>query len=295
MTVLGIILICIHILLCIVTVLGTHFGFLKVHKYLFFVVLCLPFWGFLAVLFLHFEVMMKRDNSIEVGVQKMKLDSALYKGIAVEEKKNDDSLVAIEEALIINSPKERREIIMDVLNDNPAEYVEFLQKAGNNEDPEVVHYAVTAMVEISKDNDDTLQRLAKDYEKAPDDFVVLSRYCEFLWSVLEQKLLSGQVEIMNRNLYSQLISKKLKMKENLEDYISYFENEFSLGNYGKAGSILEQADEKYGDFDEMILLKLKYYSQLKQSDKIKTLISEVQSKKMFVSRQVKEAFAFWKD
>ena len=209
MNVLGIILIVIHILLCIFTFLGTHFGFLQVHKYMFFVVLCLPFWGFAAVMFLHFEVLFKQDNSISVGVAKMKLDSVLYKGIAVEENKHDDSLVAIEEALIINSPKERREIIMDVLNDNPKEYVEFLQKAGNNEDPEVVHYAVTAMVEISKENDYALQKLSAEYSRNPDDINVLTRYCEFLWQMLEQNLLSGQVEIMNRTLFSQLISKPM--------------------------------------------------------------------------------------
>ncbi len=295
MNYLAAVLIFIHILLCIFTFLGTRFKFLKVHKYMFFVVLCLPFWGFMAVMFLHFQVVFEKDDTIAVGVQKMKLDSALYKGIAVEEKKNDDSLVAIEEALIINSPKVRREIIMDVLNDNPAEYVEFLQKAGNNEDPEVVHYAVTAMVEISNENDEALQRFSKQYEENPDDINVLSSYCDFLWEVLEQKLLSGQVEVMNRNLYSQLISKKLGYVKTFEDYMHYFENEFALGNYSIAGKILAEADERYGDYEEIILLKLKYYSQLKQADKIKALISDIQSKKMFVSRRVKEAIAFWKD
>jgi hypothetical protein len=262
---------------------------------MFFVVLCLPFWGFAAVMFLHFEVMFKQDESIAVGVQKMKLDSVLYKGIAVEENKNDDSLVAIEEALIINSPKERREIIMDVLNDNPEEYVEFLQKAGNNEDSEVVHYAVTAMVEISKKNDYMLQKLGREYAQNPDDIDVLTRYCDFLWKVLKQNLLSGQVEIINRNLYSQLVSKKLKTTATIEDYIHYFENEFSLGNYTKAGEILSDIDKLYADVEEILLLKIKYYSQLKQGDKIKELIKEIQSKKMFVSNRVKEAMAFWKD
>ncbi len=291
----AIVLIFIHILLCVFTFIGTHFKFLKVHKYMFFVVLCLPFWGFLAVLFLHFQVLLKKDDTIAVGVQKMKLDSALYKGIAVEEKKTDDSLVAIEEALLINSPKVRREIIMDVLNDNPAEYVEFLQKAGNNEDPEVVHYAVTAMVEISKENDETLQRIGREYEENPDDIKVLSDYCDFLWRVIAQNLLSGQVEIMNRNLYSELVSKKLEHIKSMEDYIRYFENEFALKNYGIAGKILAEADKLYGDFEDIILIKLKYYSQLRKADKIKELITDVQSKKMFVSRRVKEAMAFWKD
>ena len=54
-------------------------------------------------------------------------------------------------------------------------------------------------------------------------------------------------------------------------------------------------NEKYADYEEFILLKLKYYSQLKQGDKIKELIKNVQSGKMFVSRKVKEAIAFWKD
>ncbi len=295
MNVIGIVLIIVHILLCLFTFLGTHFHFLNVHKYMFFVVLCLPFWGFLAVMFLHFEILFKQDNTANIDVQKMKLDSVLYKGIAVEENKKDDVLVPIEEALIINSPKERREIIMDVLNDNPKEYIEFLQKAGNNEDPEVVHYAVTAMVEISKENDYMLQKLGREYSKDPDDINVLTRYCDFLWNVLEQNLMSGQVEIMNRNLFSQLISRKLKSIESLEDYIHYFENEFALGNYTMAGEILLKADVLYEDCEEIILRKLKYYSHTKQSDKIKELIKDIQARKLFVSRKVKEAIAFWKD
>lgn len=294
MNIFAIILIVIHILLSVFTFLGAQFKFLHVHKYMFFVALCLPFWGFLAVMFLHFEVVLKQDDTIAVGVQKMKLDSVLYKGITVEEKKNDDSLVAIEEALLINSPKERREIIMDVLNDNPKEYIEFLQKAGNNEDPEVVHYAVTAMVEISKENDYVLQKLGREYAKNPDDIDVLTRYCDFLWIILEQNLLSGQVELMNRNLYSQLVSQKLAAGDNMEDYIRYFENEFALGNYTIAGEVLSKADALYGDSEDIILLKLKYYAQLKQGDKIKELLKDIQSKKMFVSRRVKEAIAFWK-
>ena len=42
----------------------------------------------------------------------------------------------------------RRELIMNVLNDNPEEYVELLKQARMNEDVEVVHYAITAMVEV---------------------------------------------------------------------------------------------------------------------------------------------------
>ncbi|MBQ7794524.1 MAG: hypothetical protein IJ366_08420 [Clostridia bacterium] len=196
------ILLLLHILCCVLTFLGIRSELLDVHKYMFFVVLFLPFWGIMIVLLLHFQVAFDADASREIQVEKMKLESEIYKSVTVEEKKNTDSVIPIEEALLINSAKERRELIMDVLTDNPKEYIEFLQMAGNNDDTEVVHYAVTAMVEISKENDFMLQQLERKYSANPGDYNILKEYSDFLWSCLEQNLMQGQVEIMNRNFFN---------------------------------------------------------------------------------------------
>jgi hypothetical protein len=111
---------------------------------MFFIVLLLPFWGVLIVLIQHFEIGFDAASSAEIGVERLKLESELYRSLVVDDKRSDMT-VPMEEALLINSARERRSLIMDVLNDNPIDYVEFLQKAGNNEDTEVVHYAVTAI------------------------------------------------------------------------------------------------------------------------------------------------------
>ena len=204
-----IILLAVHFIVCLLVFLGIEMNVLKVHRYMFFVVLFLPFWGLLAVLILHFQILFEADDGIDVGVEKLKLESELYKSVTIDDKKNAKNTVPIEEALIINSPKERRTIIMDVLNDNPKEYIEFLQKAGNNEDTEVVHYAVTAMVEIAKENDYLLQDLERQYAANPDDSTVLEKYTEFLWGCLSQNLMQGQVEVLNRELFSTLMQKKI--------------------------------------------------------------------------------------
>ena len=120
---------------------------LKVHPYMLGVVLMMPFWGVLLVLILHFQIFFRADDAMDIDVEKMQLESELYRSVTVDEKKVAANTVPIEEALLVNSARERRSIIMDVLNDNPVEYISFLRKAGNNEDTEVVHYAVTAMVE----------------------------------------------------------------------------------------------------------------------------------------------------
>ena len=53
---------------------------------------------------------------------------------------------------------------------------------------EVVHYAITAMVELSKEYDYRLQKIEKKYTNDPDDPVVLEEYCDFLKEYLGSNL-----------------------------------------------------------------------------------------------------------
>lgn len=284
-----------HILICIYTFLGIESGALNVHRYMFFVVVLLPFWGFLCVLLLHTQKFLKLDNNLDIGVEKLRLESELYKSVDVDSTNNSHKLVPMEEALIINNSKERRSLIMDILNDNPREYIEFLQKAGNNDDTEVVHYAVTAMVEISKENDYMMQKLERRYEKNPDDYNLLCEYTDFLWDCLEQNLMQGQVEIVNRNLFDKICRKKLMFHETKEDYIRLIKNNMSLGNYTQAGSDLDNMDTLWHETEEIVLLRLNYYAAMGQGKNITKLIDEIDREHIYLSASAKEEIAFWKE
>ena len=117
------VLFAIHLILCLLCFFGIRLGILKVHKYMFFVAVLLPFWGVLILLVLHFQIGFHADDCVDVGVEKLKLESELYKSVTMDEKKVANTTVPIEEALVVNSARERRSIIMDVLNDNPKEYI----------------------------------------------------------------------------------------------------------------------------------------------------------------------------
>lgn len=54
----------------------------------------------------------------------------------------------------------RRKLILSVLTDDPVQYYDLLEQARLNDDSEVVHYAATAMAQISKQADAALQRHA---------------------------------------------------------------------------------------------------------------------------------------
>ena len=288
-----IILFVIHLLVCLLVFLGIKAQILNVHDYMFLVALLLPFWGVLVVLILHFQICFEADDSIDVGVERLKLESELYKSVTVDEKKVAATTVPIEEALVINSAKERRTIIMDVLNDNPREYIEFLQKAGNNDDTEVVHYAVTAMVEISKENDYRLQNFEREYAANPDDPLVLEQYTDFLWSCLSQNLMQGQVEVLNRELFSTLIQKKLSVGGSLTDYARAVENDLKRGQFTLADENLQKMGAIYPQNEEYYLLRLQYLASLGRGEDIKALLQEINDRHVFLSSNAKEVLAFW--
>ncbi len=289
-----IILIAVHLILSVLVFLGIKFNILKVHKYMFFVALLLPFWGVLIVLILHFQIFFEADNGIDVGVEKLKLESELYKSVTVDESKVSANTVPIEEALVVNSAKERRTIIMDVLNDNPKEYIEFLQKAGNNEDTEVVHYAVTAMVEISKENDYKLQDFERQYSANPEDTTILEQYTDFLWSCLSQNLMQGQVEVLNRELFSSLMQKKMSLvKASITDFERAVENDLKRKNYTQASITLREMKNLYPESEQYYLSRLDYLASLGRGNDIQLLINEIYKKNIFLSSQTKEVLAFW--
>ena len=80
-TVLGILLILLHIVCCVLVWMGIKTHFLKVKKYLIGLVVFVPFWGTICVLLLHLQRLTKRDNRIEPGVEKLRVNEEIYKNI----------------------------------------------------------------------------------------------------------------------------------------------------------------------------------------------------------------------
>jgi len=290
-----ILLVAAHLLISALVFLGIRLHILKVHAYMAVVALLLPFWGVLIVLILHFEIFFRAEDGIDVGVEKLKLESELYRSVTVDEKTVAANTVPIEEALVVNSPKERRAIIMDVLNDNPKEYIQFLQKAGNNEDTEVVHYAVTAMVEISKENDYKLQEFERQLAINPDDVTVLAQYTDFLWYCLSQNLMQGQVEVLNRELFSTLMQRKMTLDElSVFDFRHVVENELRRKHYTAASEALSRMKACYPDREEYYLSRLDYLASLGRGEDIRRLLQEIDQKHIYLSSATKGVLAFWK-
>lgn len=290
----GLLLLFLHLIVSAVVWFGIRTGVLKVKMYLMFPVLFVPLWGVLCVLFLHTQICAGADNVRQADVEKLKVNEERYKNIFVPQG-TKEQVVPLEDALLLNEAGVRRELIMDVLNDNPGEYMELLKKARMNDDVEVVHYAITAMVELSKDYDYRLQQLEKRYARHPEDPAILAEYCDFLEEYLDQGILEAQMEQMQRRQYIQLLQKRKKQRAELHTSILLTENLLKLKAYAEAYEELQFMREHWYRREEYWILYVKYCAEQKQGRALAQALSEMKREHIYLSSKGKEALALWLD
>lgn len=119
---------------------------------------------------------MSRREKTPFRMEPFRVDDELHRSIRVENREDAASTVPLEEALLLDSAEQRRKLILSVLTDDPVQYYDLLEQARLNDDSEVVHYAATAMAQISKQADAALQRHAARFAADPKDPAVLAEY-----------------------------------------------------------------------------------------------------------------------
>lgn len=289
-----ILLLILHLLCVLLVWLGIRAGVLKAKKYMLPVVLFIPLWGVVTVLLLHFEVGMNADGGREIGVERMRINEEIYRNIFVEPEDEQKGIVPLEEALIINRPGLRRDLIMDVLNGDPEEYIGLLQQARLNDDTEVVHYAATAMAELSKEFEFKLQKLEHDYSMDPENAVILDEYCSFLGEYIENGMMQGQMELMQRQQYSRLLQKKLEHEMDLKTCVSLVKNQLVLKDYHQAEQTLKWMEERWPRREEYWLMKLRFLAQQSRGKEISDLLDQIEQKQIYFSAGGKTELGFWK-
>lgn len=292
--IIGIILILIHIIICIAIYLGMRSKLQKVPKGMIFVVLFVPFWGALCVLTLQLQHRMQRNDTKKFGIERVQSNKEIYRNILAEGAAEEDEVVPLEEALIVNDSGLRRKLMMDILNSNPEEYARVLEDARMNEDVEVVHYATTAMAELSKEFDLQLQKLENMYEKHPDDEKILNDYCDFLKLYLERNVVTGQIRILQMQQYAQLLSERLKYQVDEAVYLELAKTQIELKDYTAARETIIQIRQLWPHRESVWLLQIRVCAQQGEGKKIQQLIRQMEEQHIYLSARGQEVVTFWK-
>ena len=289
-----VLLLIIHLILCVILYILMRLSILKSPRIIMPMVLLVPLWGLFVLLFLELRTRQKKPKRREVGIEKLKINDFVQRSILVEENSVEERIVPLEEALLINEPGTRRELMMEILYDNPGDYVELLKDARTNDDTEVVHYAVTALAELQKEYDLKFQELDWKMDQEPDNSDLIDDYLR----LLNRYLASGIAEGNDRKLKLQTYSEMLEKKISAEPLILPLRKEkvqvdMQLGNYTDMYRDIEYIIQNWPGDEAGYLLMIQYYSLVKNREGMKKIMELLKRKNIYLTPDGRRLLRFW--
>lgn len=185
----GKIIILVHLVAVLLIFVLIFFKRLKVDKLMAFNIIFLPILGEVLIVIEHVRQVRGTQAKKISELEAMKEVDDDYTNIQLASKE-DNMVVPIEDALILNDSAVRRSLIMDVLMQDTKQYTGVINQARLNDDVEVVHYAITAMVELSDEYESKSKLLRGKIEAEPDRSDYKDEYIDFL----EEYIHSGVAE-----------------------------------------------------------------------------------------------------
>lgn len=282
-----------HIIICLILYLLIRAGILKCSRMVMMLVWFVPVWGVLCLLVLEIRTRGNQENREEVQIEKLKINDEIHRSILMEDL-NEGKVVPLSEALLMNDAAMRRELMMGILYGNPDDYVEQLQEARMNDDTEVVHYAVTALVELQKNYEIQFQELEYRMKKAPEDQEPVREYLKLMERYLASGLPEGNAEVVLRRRYTELLGQYIRQNgEHIVPYCKKAEASLKIGEYGDAYEEIETIIYKWPRDERGYLLMIQYYAQMKDRTGITRTLELLEKRGVHLSSRGRGAVRFW--
>jgi hypothetical protein len=267
-------------------------GVLKVDGLMFIMILCIPVWGALCAVVITVMINLGRDGTRNNELEMMR-SNLLDQSQLPRQEAESENIVPLEDALLMNDPSVRRSVMMDVLMTDVKKYIPVINQARMNDDVEVVHYATTAMIELSKEYELKLQEYSSEYAMNPGREGLLDEYIAFLAQYISSGMVQGQLLEIQRNTYHQLLVSKLTLTPNIDDYEKLVRSLLDSKLFIRADVALSTMEENWPLDERNWLLRFRYFYETGASTKLKEMINNTAQSDRFYSKEVRDIVELW--
>ncbi len=288
----GYILLTIHIVVVITAFILIWRGLIKADFLMLAVIICVPLFGIVSALVVSRLIRTGKVGKNSKNLENMKNGPAEGDELFVEAP-DSVNVVPLEDALIMDDPTVRRSVMLDVLMSDTKDYVDVIDKARMNDDTEVVHYATTAMVELSKEYELRAQELSAQYAENPLKEGLLEEYISFLEQYVNSSMIQGQLLEIQRNTLMQLLAEKVNRYSKPEDYEELVKALLGQRLYQNADQVLSEMEEKWPDDERNFKLRMRYLYETGSGLKIKEMIYKVSSSDKYYSSDIRDIVSLW--
>lgn len=312
-----IIILVIHLILCIISLVLALFKIYRVSVSEYIYLLLIPIIGPLSMLVL--EIHKSTSDGAEVTVlSKFKLESDIYRSLGFETGNEEvisleeamlinnsntqrslmmdlikENVIPVEEALTIGSTEIRRKLMMDVLNSNTAAFYDLLEQARLNDDVEVVHYATTAMAEMSKHYDNLLGKFREKFEDEPENTELLEAFCENYERYISIGILSGRMLDVARNEYIELIKTLIAREPTERNYCSLVKQQMLSNDFSSAQESFNEIFDRWPGSEQAWLLYIEMFYRMGDGKNLNKKVNEALREHVYFSAQSRKKLEFW--
>lgn len=314
-----ILLLLLHICGCVLVFFLAVSRVLPVRVSMFPTVVLVPVFGPLCALFLGIH---KRRNaaSADVQVDRFQVENSIYRSMGMMGEDENQSVVPLEEALILNSANTRRNLMIDMLKENvvPLEealsisssdvrrklmmniltsdssaFYSLLEQARLNDDVEVVHYATTAMSELGKKYDLMLQKCFKRHKENPDSLEALQQYCDCLRQYLSLGLVRGSIAAVRRKEAIAALTELVSLVPTEDNYTELARLQMENEAFADADKTLCAMEAQFPASENTWLLRLQFHVRQHQGAEVQRMVRQAPNTGIYFSETGREQIRFW--
>ena len=282
-----------HGVVCLVVAILMLKKRIKVRSSIFPAVVFLPICGLLLLIMEEQTLEKQIRGKKDAGMGRTKIDDVKYRQIPVSEGANNLEAVPLEEAILVNDAQTKRGLLLEVLQRNPEDYIELLQKARMSDDTELTHYATTTMMEIQSGYELEIHRIETALETS-DTYEDWSYYKTQLNRYILSGLISGSILQIYRTKLSKALNRMIEFEpENRRVMWECIENHIELGEKEKVEELLTYSYEKWNDEEKLYQLMVDYCWSTSQGSKIPEILELLKKNNVYLSSEGKKWYDFW--
>lgn len=279
-----------HLLL---STLIAFMGFHKINKQErfcnFMMAIAFPVGGYIIVLILY----LSRNKAAKEIDDEPEIENAHILFTDRFNREKDTNIIPLEETLLINNTKIKRQQLIDALKKDASKYIDMLKIALRDEDVETSHYAASAIAEIKRNLDLKLQAFSVEYEKSKLNTKLLKQYAD----VLEEYLNSGLLDEFNKKktifTYIKVLENLIENQEEMEVYYYKLINAlFDSREIEKAEKYCKVFLENYEN-EDAYLVNLKYYYLIKDKKSFDKVFKKLLKSPIRISNKGLNIIRFW--
>ena len=295
MTFVAIVAVLLHLLVCLILWLLIRFDVLEVKGTFLPFMLLVPVWGPLCTVLLHTRNTVLGKRLATPTLERMRVEDQERRSVLVEDRGTIADTVPLEEALIVDTPQQKRSLMLSILNENPSRYISLLQQARLNEDAEVVHYAATAMAQISTKEDMRLRQLERAYEANPASDTALDEYCDCVGEYLASGLVQGHARQMQRQKYAELLALRLQRHFDSDVARTLARVRIDLGDDDGAQSVIDMLLARDPESGDAWLLRLSLEASRQDGAAVAAVVDEIRRRHVYLGAEGRQTLRFWTD